>query len=121
MNTGNRVLWSIIGALLLAAGVVGVLASQGTFSNVDRNQPLLTTGMIDWWNARSALAAGLTIAAGLLTAVLGFLLLRAQLRGRGGAPMRDLAFGALKNGCIRGDRHRSDQGRKQRPAPCPGA
>ena len=102
MNTGNRVLWSIIGALLLAAGVVGVLASQGTFSNVDRNQPLLTTGMIDWWNARSALAAGLTIAAGLLTAVLGFLLLRAQLRGRGGAPMRDLAFGARRTAASEG-------------------
>ena len=93
MNTSNRVLWSIIGALLLAAGVVGVLVSQGWLSNVDRQQPLLTTRMIDWWNAHSSLAAGLTIAGGLLAAVLGFLLVRAQLRGRGGAAMRDLAFG----------------------------
>jgi hypothetical protein len=93
MNTGNRVLWSIIGALLFAAGVVGVLASQGAISNVDRQQPLVTTGMTDWWNAHSGLAAGLTIAGGLLAAFLGFWLLRAQLRGRGGPPMRDLAFG----------------------------
>ena len=93
MNTSNRVLWSIIGVLLLAAGVAGVLLSQGWLSNVDRQQPLLTTRMIDWWNAHSSLAAGLTIAGGLLAAVLGFLLVRAQMRGRGGAPMRDLAFG----------------------------
>lgn len=94
MNTGNRVLWSIVGVLLLAAGGVGVLVSQGGLSNVDRQQSLLTTGTINWWNAHSSLAAGLTIAAGLLVGFLGFLLVRAQLRGRGGAPMRDLAFGA---------------------------
>ena len=44
MNTGNRVLWSIIGALLLAAGVVGVLASQGRLSNVDRNATTVDHG-----------------------------------------------------------------------------
>jgi hypothetical protein len=102
MNTGNRVLWSIIGALLFAAGVVGVLASQVEISNVDRQQPLLTTELIDWWNAHSGLAAGLTIAGGLLAAFLGFLLLRAQLRGRGGAPMRDLAFGARETDASEG-------------------
>jgi hypothetical protein len=92
VTTGNRVLWSIIGALLLAAGVFGVMISQGWVSTIDRHQPLLTTGMIDPWNAHSGLAAGLTIAGGLLLAVLGFFLLRAQLRGRGGSPMRDLTF-----------------------------
>jgi hypothetical protein len=102
MNTGNRVMWSIIGALLLAAGVVGVLTSQVEISNVDRQQPLLTTELIDWWNAHSGLAAGLTIAGGLLAAFLGFLLLRAQLRGRGGAPMRDLAFGARETAASEG-------------------
>jgi hypothetical protein len=92
MNTGNRVLWSIVGAVLLAAGIVGVLASQGRLSDVDKGQPLLTTGMIDRWNSSSALSAGLTIAGGLLLAILGALLLRAQLRGRGGSAMRDLTF-----------------------------
>ncbi len=93
MNAANRVLWSVIGAVLLAAGVLGVLASQDRLSNVDRQQPLLTTGTIDWWNAHSGLATGLTIGGGLLATFVGFLLLRAQLRGRGGAVMRDLAFG----------------------------
>jgi hypothetical protein len=93
MNTFNRVLWSIIGVLLLAAGVAGALASRGWPSTIDRRQPLLTDRMIDTWNGSSALAAGLTIAGGLLLAILGALLLRAQLRRGGGAPMRDLTFG----------------------------
>jgi hypothetical protein len=92
MNTGNRVLWSVIGAILLGAGVVGILVSQSRMSNVDNRQPLLTAGMIDRWNATSALATGLTIAGGLLLALLGALLVRAQLRGRGGAPMNDLTY-----------------------------
>ena len=90
----NRVLWSIIGAILLAAGAFGVIVSQGWLSTIDRHQSLLTTGMIDPWNAHSGLAAGLTIAGGLIVAVLGFFLVRAQLRGRGGSLMRDLTFGA---------------------------
>jgi hypothetical protein len=93
LNAANRVLWSVIGAVLLAAGVLGVLASQDRLSNVDRQQPLLTTGTIGWWNAHSGLATGLTIGGGLLATFVGFLLLRAQLRGRGGAVMPDLAFG----------------------------
>jgi hypothetical protein len=90
----NRVLWSIIGAVLLVAGVLGVLVSRGWPSTVDKRQPLLTDATIEWWRAHSGLAAGLTIGAGVLLAVLGFLLLRAQLRGRGGPPMHDLSFGA---------------------------
>jgi hypothetical protein len=89
----NRVLWSIIGAVLLIAGILGVLVSQGWPSTIDRHRPLLTDGTIQWWRSHSGLAAGLTIAAGVLVAVLGFLLLRAQLRGRGGTPMHDLSYG----------------------------
>jgi hypothetical protein len=44
------------------------------------------------WNDWGGWAVTVVIAAGFVLAVLGFLLLRAQLRGRGGAPMADLVL-----------------------------
>jgi hypothetical protein len=89
----NRTLWTVIGILLLVAGVVGLLAGNGALSFVDRQQALLTPEMIDAWNRNRTLATTITIAAGLLLTLLGGLLLRAQRSQRAGTPMRDLHFG----------------------------
>jgi hypothetical protein len=86
----NRTLWTIIGLVLLAAGVVGLLAGYGALPFVDRQQVLLPPELIDVWNRYRPWSLALTIVAGLLVAVLGLLLLRAQFRRRGGPPMADL-------------------------------
>jgi hypothetical protein len=86
----NRTLWTIVGLVLLGAGVTGLLVSYGLLSFVDRQQVLLPATVIDFWNRHETWALTLTILAGLLVALLGFLLLRAQLRRRGGAPIADL-------------------------------
>lgn len=86
----NRTLWTVIGFVLLAAGVAGLLAGYGALPFVDRQQVLLSPELIDAWNRYRAWSLALTIVAGLLAAVLGLLLLRAQFRRRGGPPMADL-------------------------------
>jgi hypothetical protein len=86
----NRTLWTVIGIVLLAAGVVGLLAGYGALSFVDRQRALLTQGLIDAWNRNQTLATALTIVGGLLLTLLGALLLRAQRGQRAGTPMRDL-------------------------------
>jgi hypothetical protein len=90
VNAGNRVLWIAIGALLTAVGVLGALASLGQLSWLGRDRTMLGPEVARRWHTWHPWAVAAVIVAGLLIAVLGFLLLRAQLRGRGGAPMPDL-------------------------------
>ena len=90
MNTGNRVLWIAIGAILTAAGVIGTLASLGQLSWLGRDRTLLGPEAARRWHTWHPWAVTVVIVAGFVVALLGFLLLRAQLRGRGGAPMPDL-------------------------------
>ena len=95
MNTGNRVLWiAILGAVLTAAGVLGILANQGALAGVESTDRLADGDLVSRWHSWGGLATGIAIAAGLLVALLGFLLLRAQLRGRGGASLPDLSMSA---------------------------
>jgi hypothetical protein len=101
VNAGNRVLWIAIGMVLTAAGVVGVLAFLGQLSWLGRDRTLLGPAAAQRWHDWHPWAVAVVIVAGLLVALLGFLLLRAQLRGRGGAPMPDLVS------------------RSQRPVPAP--
>lgn len=91
----NRTLWTVIGLVLLAAGLTGLLIGSGVLSFVDRQQVLLPTTVIDAWNRNEAWLLALTIAAGVVVALLGVLLIRAQLRRRGGPPMADLYLPAL--------------------------
>ena len=86
----NRVLWLLIGLLLLAAGALGLLAGAGVLSFVDKQQALLTPQLIDAWNGNRALSTALTIVGGLILTLLGGLLLRSQMRWRDEPPMRDL-------------------------------
>jgi hypothetical protein len=86
----NRLLWTIIGAVLLAGGLLGLLAGFSVLPTVGSQQTLLTPAMIDAWNRNRTLALTITIVAGAGLALLGILLLRAMLRRRGGALMRDI-------------------------------
>jgi len=80
VNTANRVLWSIIGGVLVLAGVVGILASQGWLPGVDEHRLLFDPDAGDAWNRWGGWAPALAIAAGVILTVLGFWLLRAELR-----------------------------------------
>lgn len=80
MNTANRVLWSILGGVLVVAGVLGILASQGWLPGVDQHRLLFASDAGATWNRWGAWAPALAIAAGVVLALLGFWLLRAELR-----------------------------------------
>ena len=80
MNTANRVLWSVIGGLLVVAGVIGVLASQGWLPGVDQHRLLFARDAGATWDSWGAWAPTLAIAAGAVVVLLGVWLLRAELR-----------------------------------------
>jgi hypothetical protein len=92
VNTGNRVLWTVIGAVLTAAGVFGVLLSEDWLFSGTSRRTVLGPAVGRHWHDWHTYAVTVFIVAGLLLAVLGFLLLRGQLRGRGGAPMADVVL-----------------------------
>ena len=86
----NRVLWTVIGVLVLAAGVLGLLAGFGVLSSVDKSRTVLTQGMANTWNGNRSLSLAITIVVGVVLVLLGILLLRSMLRRPGGASMDDL-------------------------------
>jgi hypothetical protein len=81
----NRVLWAVIGVLLLVGGVLGLLAGAVSSSPIDRSRPIITAEMVSAWHRHEALATIVTIVVGLLLATLGGILLLVQLRGAGPA------------------------------------
>jgi hypothetical protein len=90
VSTLNRVVWIIVGVLLFAAGVMGVLANRGALPGVNRDNAVITTSMDGRWHTWAGWAAAGVIIVGLVVAVLGLLLLRAQFLRRGGATIPDL-------------------------------
>ncbi|MBB5874221.1 hypothetical protein F4553_007655 [Allocatelliglobosispora scoriae] len=93
MNTGNRVLWILIGLVLTAVGVLGALISLDRLPRTYPDQPLLWPGLLEQWRARQGWATAAVVALGLVAAVLGFWLLRVQLRPQGKRHLPDLVFG----------------------------
>ncbi|MBT8225192.1 MAG: hypothetical protein HKP61_08310 [Dactylosporangium sp.] len=89
-NAANRVLWTIIGLGLVAAGVLGVLASQDRLAGTDPGSPLLWPELLTWWRGHQPWGTIIVIGAGLIIAVLGVALLRAQMHRHGATPIPDL-------------------------------
>ena len=94
MNTGNRVLWTAIGLVLTAAGVAGLLINLGRMPGTDRDRPVIWPELADQARSWRPWVLAAVIVLGLLLALLGALLLRAQLRRRGGVGMPDLRMGS---------------------------
>jgi hypothetical protein len=92
MNTANRILWAIVGLLLLALGVSGTLASLGRLPSVPADWVLLPLGRNATWHRFGGWAPAATILAGLVVMLLGWLLLRAELRRRTGRAMHELVL-----------------------------
>ncbi|HLT10788.1 MAG TPA: hypothetical protein VK028_08270 [Micromonosporaceae bacterium] len=93
MNTGNRVLWIVVGLLLLALGVLGTLASLDLLPWFDDATPLLSEDVIAGWRRLGAWGPVVSIAAGLLLFGLGVLLFRAQIRSMRGITTPELVLG----------------------------
>ncbi|MFC7484642.1 hypothetical protein ACFQX7_37890 [Luedemannella flava] len=94
MNAGNRALWIVMSLLLIGLGTVGVLAHYGRLPGTDPDLPLLSPNARERWTSWGTWAMVATIVAGLVLAVLGVVLMRAQLRRRGRADMPDLELRA---------------------------
>lgn len=108
-HTGRRVLWTVIGVLLLAVGVLGLLAGLGWLPGVAAGTPVLWSGLTRWWRSVAPWGAVGTALLGLLLAWLGFVLLTRELRVRpslgelvldpggrdGAAPGRTVTRGAV--------------------------
>ncbi|HEX6871477.1 MAG TPA: hypothetical protein VF163_10305 [Micromonosporaceae bacterium] len=90
MNTANRVLWICVSLVLLAIGVLGILASQGWLDGVDTGTAVLPNSLNARWRDAGFWAPTLAIVVGLVLVALGVLLLWAQFRRRGGSTMPDL-------------------------------
>ena len=77
---GHRVLWTLIGVLLVALGGAGIAASYGHLPGTDSGAPLLWSAFLDTWRAISPWNFVVAIALGLLVALLGMSLLSRVVR-----------------------------------------
>jgi hypothetical protein len=103
MDTGNRVLWTVIALVLVAAGALTTAAGSGVLPRVDRDASLLPDAVQDTWRGWGWWAWAAVIAAGLILAVLGLTLIRAELRRHGGRTLPDLVIPPLSRGCTPGN------------------
>lgn len=78
----NRALWTGLGLLLTALGVLGALASRGHLGGTDPNSPVLWSSAITRWRDAGTAAPLVTAGVGLVVVLLGMLLARAQLPSR---------------------------------------
>jgi hypothetical protein len=100
-DTANRVLWTVVGLVLLAAGVVGVLVNRDWLPGTDAEAPLLWPDLVDWWrdlDPWGLIGLGLL---GAVVAVLGLILLLAELRRGGGPQLRELRLANQRPGHTR--------------------
>ncbi|MEE6263256.1 Asp23/Gls24 family envelope stress response protein [Plantactinospora sonchi] len=83
-NSRLRVFWTVVGLVLTAIGVVGLIASLGHLAGVDEDAPLLWSGLLNLWRDINPWGLIILGVLGALLAWLGFHLLGRQLRpGRG--------------------------------------
>ena len=94
MDAANRVLWTIIGVLLIAAGGLTAAASVGWLPGVNTDSPLLWSELIEQWRAWDPWALLIVVGVAAILAWLGWRLTRGQLRRSGGPALPDLAIDA---------------------------
>jgi hypothetical protein len=94
-------LWTVVGLVLTVAGVAGVLANRGWLPGADQDASLLWSGLLNWW--RDIDPWGLVVAGllGLVVAVLGLILLTAELRRRATPGLRELRLARQRPGTTR--------------------
>lgn len=94
MDRSNRVLWTIVGVVLLGAGLLTAAASLGWLPGAQTESPLLWGDVIEQWQDWEPWVWVAVVVLGLILAWLGWRLIRAQLRFDDGSAMRDLEIDA---------------------------
>lgn len=89
-NSRLRVFWTVVGLVLTAIGVVGLIASLGHLAGVDEDAPLLWSGLLDLWRDLNPWGLVILGVLGAFFAWLGFHLLGRQLRPQRHPVMGDL-------------------------------
>jgi membrane protein implicated in regulation of membrane protease activity len=107
MDRRNRIRLALLGLLLLAAGVAGLLAGADVFGAPAADSPVLPDWLVARWDRYNPWNLVAVAIAALLLAWYGWRLVRAQLRRGGGrAEMGDLEYQAAEPG-----RQDTDRGR----------
>jgi hypothetical protein len=90
--SANRVFWSLVAVLLIAAGVIGTLVSLGHLPGTDRHVTLMTDAMSARWHTWRYWAPIVVIAAALVVAIAGAMLIRGEIRRGRGRPVGEVVF-----------------------------
>jgi hypothetical protein len=92
VNTANRILAIAVGLILAGLGVCGILINTGHMPRADRDVTIWTDAMTrrmhDWGNAVTVVG----IIGGLIVALVGFTLIRSELRWQGRTSVSELVF-----------------------------
>jgi hypothetical protein len=91
-QTAHRLLWTAIGVVLVAVGGAGIAASFGHLPGTHADSPLLWSGLLDLWRDIRPWSLVVTIAFGLLVALLGVGLLGRQMRPPHAAAMDEVTL-----------------------------
>jgi hypothetical protein len=97
MELGNRVLWSLVAAALLAVGIAGLLAGSGVIGMSAQHTTLLPQAGVHLWQQGGIGALVGLSAVGAVLSLCGAMLVRAQLRTAGPA-MADLVVPSRSDG-----------------------
>lgn len=81
-DTANRILWTVIGMLLLVVGVGLLLVNLGRLPGFAADTPLLSSEVVDLWNRADPWNLGVVIVIGLVLLALGLWLFTRQFRLR---------------------------------------
>jgi membrane protein implicated in regulation of membrane protease activity len=82
VNTANRVLWTVLGFLLTAAGAAGLAVSLGWIGGVNSHAPLWLPRWTTWWHSHLWIAILCLTVLAIVAIVVGLGLARRQLRRR---------------------------------------
>jgi membrane protein implicated in regulation of membrane protease activity len=108
MDRRNRVRLALLGLLLLAVGVAGLVVGADVFEAPAAGSPVLADWLVARWDRYDPWNLVAVAIAALLVAWYGWRLVRAQLRRGGGrAEMADLAYRATEPGQQDADRGRT--------------
>src|SRR5258705_2575179 len=80
MTTLNRTLWIVVGLVLVAAGVLGIVAHNGGLHWAPKNKALLPGDTVQRATAAPVWVLLVGVAVGVVLAALGLLLMRGQIR-----------------------------------------
>ena len=89
-DTANRLLWTVIGFLLLAVGAYGIVAHFGRIPGLPADTALLSPRLLELWRSGEPWIGYVVVAVGVLLVLVGLWLFGRQFRRRGAPSIPDL-------------------------------